>query len=97
MSPNSRIHATVSGRVQGVGFRYFVHRDARQLGLTGWVRNHTDGTVQVVAEGSEQDLNELVSRLNEGPPMAWVKDVAIQWQAAEGSFTDFTLQPTPYR
>jgi len=79
-----------------VGFRFFVRRNAHQLGLTGWVRNRTDGTIEVVAEGNRQDLQEFVAKLRAGPQMSWVKDIAIQWETAKGSFDDFLVAPTAY-
>lgn len=57
----------VQGRVQGVGFRWFVHREASELDLRGWVRNTEDGEVEVVASGSAEDLSELRSSLRRGP------------------------------
>ncbi len=65
----------VSGRVQGVGFRWFVRKHAHYLGLTGWVRNEPDGRVQVYAVGSPDALNELAGWLHKGPPTATVRGV----------------------
>lgn len=65
----------VRGRVQGVGFRWFVDHEARQLGLSGWVRNNYDGTVEVLAVGSEQQLEALRKRLVRGPRAARVDEV----------------------
>jgi acylphosphatase len=65
----------VRGRVQGVGFRWFVEREAQVLGLYGWVRNNFDGSVEVLATGSREQLNELRRRLREGPRAARVDDV----------------------
>ena len=65
----------VRGRVQGVGFRWFVDHEARQLGLAGWVRNNIDGTVEVLAMGNHQQLATLLSRLQRGPRAARVDDV----------------------
>lgn len=65
----------VHGRVQGVGYRYFVLRTARELGLAGWARNLPDGSVEVVAEGSEAALESLEESLREGPSLARVSDV----------------------
>ena len=62
----------VSGRVQGVGFRWFVDHEARQLGVTGYVRNNIDGSVEVLAQGTEQQLNALGKKLQEGPRAARV-------------------------
>ncbi|HET7102768.1 MAG TPA: acylphosphatase [Terracidiphilus sp.] len=61
------LHFLVKGRVQGVGFRWFVHREASELGLRGWVRNTEDGDVEVVAAGSQEDLTVLRECLRAGP------------------------------
>lgn len=61
------LHFLIRGRVQGVGFRWFVHREASELELRGWVRNTEDGEVEVVAAGDPDDLNELRSSLRKGP------------------------------
>ncbi len=60
-------HFLIRGRVQGVGFRWFVHREASELNLRGWVRNTEDGEVEVVAAGDPEDLNELRQSLRRGP------------------------------
>jgi acylphosphatase len=65
----------VRGRVQGVGFRWFVEREAHILGIAGWVRNRSDGTVEVLAVGTRDQLSGLRSRLREGPRAARVDDV----------------------
>ena len=61
------LHFLVQGRVQGVGFRWFVHREASELRLSGWVRNTEDGDVEVVASGTAEDLAELRASLRRGP------------------------------
>jgi acylphosphatase len=61
------LHFLIKGRVQGVGFRWFVHREASELDLRGWVRNTDDGDVEVVASGSAEDLAELRASLRRGP------------------------------
>jgi acylphosphatase len=61
------LHFLIRGRVQGVGFRWFVHREATELELRGWVRNTEDGDVEVVASGSAEDINELRTSLRRGP------------------------------
>jgi len=86
-----RLHAIVRGDVQGVGFRYFVQRKAQQLGLTGWVRNNADGTVEVVAEGARPELNQLDRVLWEGPRLARVDAVDERWSEATGGFDRFDL------
>jgi acylphosphatase len=65
----------VRGRVQGVGFRWFVEREAHILGIVGWVRNKADGSVEVLAMGTRDQLNGLRSRLREGPRAARVDDI----------------------
>lgn len=86
-----RLDATVLGHVQGVGFRYFVLDHARQLGLTGWVRNLPAGTVEVLAEGAKADLETLLSRLQRGPTGARVSDVRFSWFEASGEFDFFRV------
>jgi acylphosphatase len=63
----------ISGRVQGVGFRYFAQRAARELGVTGWARNLDDGSVEVHANGSRKQLDDFEARLRKGPPGADVR------------------------
>ena len=67
----------VSGRVQGVGFRWFVEREAATLGITGWVRNRDDGRVEVMATGTREQLSALDARLRQGPRAARVDEVAV--------------------
>lgn len=66
----------VSGRVQGVGFRWFVEREAAQIGITGWVRNCSNGDVEVMATGSREQHNALRPRLQQGPRASRVDDVS---------------------
>jgi len=86
-----RLHAVVHGDVQGVGFRYYVQRKARQLGLHGWVRNNDDGTVELVAEGGRDELEQLKRALQEGPRMARVDRVETQWSNGTGNLRAFEL------
>lgn len=91
---NSRLHATVIGRVQGVSFRYFVLDLAQSLDLRGWVRNRWDGSVELAAEGSQQNLERLLQELKEGPPMARVANVDFEWLDATGEFDGFQVRST---
>ncbi|HEY3705333.1 MAG TPA: acylphosphatase [Terracidiphilus sp.] len=75
------LHFLVRGRVQGVGFRWFVHREASELELRGWVRNTEDGDVEIVACGDPRDLNELRSSLRRGPRGARVDNVLEHYLA----------------
>ncbi len=84
-----RIHAIVLGVVQGVFFRRNTKIQAGNLGLTGWVRNLPDGTVEVVAEGSEESLKKLLEWLHKGPLDAVVKGVKYEWLKATGEFEGF--------
>src|SRR3954467_1422204 len=68
----------VTGRVQGVGFRWFVEREARALGLGGWVRNRANGSVEVLASGTNQQLNALYDKLKQGPRAARVDNVDVE-------------------
>jgi len=81
--PSMVLHFLIRGRVQGVGFRWFVHREASELELRGWVRNTEDGDVEVVASGPVEDLNELRSSLRRGPRGARV-DQLIEHYLDEG-------------
>jgi len=91
---NSRLHAHVEGRVQGVGFRYFVEETAITLDLKGWVRNRWDGSVEVVAEGERQSLEKLLHALRRGPRSAQVSDVRTEWSPASGEFDHFRVRMT---
>jgi acylphosphatase len=84
-----RLHASVRGVVHGVGFRHFVLQAARGLGLTGWVANRHDGTVEVVAEGPEDRLEILLGDLRRGPRSARVESVEASWSDATGEFAEF--------
>jgi len=87
----SRVHVVISGRVQGVAFRYYAQRWATELGLTGWVRNLYDGGVEVVAEGKKDGLDALLTRLRRGPSLAVVEDLEIVWEEPTGEFPDFRV------
>lgn len=86
-----RLHAFVSGRVQGVFFRSETSDLASNLNLKGWVRNLRDGRVEVVAEGEDDKLEELVKFLHKGPPHAIVADVWITWEKFKNEFQVFDV------
>ena len=88
---HQRVHAKIFGRVQGVNFRFYTRLTAAQIGLKGWVRNRADGSVEVVAEGTPEQLAELIQFLNKGPESAFVSRVEIDWLAATGEFADFQI------
>ena len=82
----------ISGRVQGVGYRYFVLQLARNLNLTGYVRNLRDGRVEVAAEGEEQILKSLLVELQQGPAGASVVKVETKWQETTGDLAAFEVK-----
>ena len=84
--------AVARGEVQGVSFRYFVLRNARSLGLKGYVRNLPKGhSVEVVAEGEREGLEVLLGHLKQGPPGADVQEVDVHWTEASGVYQDFRV------
>jgi acylphosphatase len=87
----TRAHIFVSGRVQGVFFRDHTQRWASSLGLTGWVRNVWDGRVEVLAEGEKEKVEDLISRLRQGPPLARVDNLEVNWEDYTGEFKDFRI------
>jgi acylphosphatase len=89
-----RLHAIVEGRVQGVGFRYFTQRQAVLLGLTGWVRNRWKGTVEVIAEGSREDIEKLLQSIRRGPHAGTTQNVEYDFQEATGEFISFQIRRT---
>lgn len=86
-----RIRAVVSGRVQGVGFRYFVLQTARGLELTGYVRNTPEGNVEVLADGPPHALDSLVKRINEGSPASLVQSVRVERFHNPGGYASFDV------
>ncbi len=82
----------VRGRVQGVGFRWFVEREAHILGVAGWVRNNGDGSVEVLAQGTREQLTGLRSRLREGPRAARVDAVEETEARAVAGISNFRIE-----
>lgn len=87
-----RVHMWVKGRVQNVGFRAHVQYSARQIGVTGWVRNVGDDTVEAVGEGKPEQLERLVDAMKLGPRGAQVDESNVEWQNATGEFKDFQMR-----
>ena len=88
-----RLQAVVSGRVQGVGFREFVRHEAATRGICGYVRNSDDGQrVEVVAEGADAAIGELVDVLHRGPRFAVVDDVDAEFSEASLGFAKFSVE-----
>jgi len=93
----ARIRATVRGQVQGVGFRWFVVREAAQLGLVGWVANASDGTVLLEAEGERHALDRLVALVGRGPPGADVDGVSTLELRPLGTESSFSMRGLGHR
>ena len=84
----------VTGRVQGVGFRWFVEHAAVQLGLAGWVRNRADGSVEVLASGPRQKLQDLYTELRKGPRASRVENVEVEDAAPDINMKSFRIEGT---
>ena len=88
----ARLHLIVSGRVQGVGFRFSAYDEAKDLALAGWVRNLPDGDVEIVAEGSRKNLQILAAWAHLGPPSAHVTQVREDWSESTEQFSEFRIR-----
>jgi acylphosphatase len=86
------VHMIVKGMVQGVGFRYFVWREATRLGVSGYVRNLYNGSVEVEAEGDRSLLEQFIKEVKAGPRMAHVADLEIEWQNFQARFKGFEVR-----
>ena len=73
------VNMKITGKVQGVGFRYFVLRQAQELGITGWVSNKSNGDVEAFAQGEKADLERFIAKVKEGPSFSRVEDVSLNW------------------
>lgn len=82
----------VYGVVQGVFFRAFTRDWASRLGLSGYVRNMSDGSVEIVAEGSEESIKELIERVKVGPPAASVERVEVKWREPSNAYSGFRIE-----
>lgn len=87
-----RIHAWISGRVQGVFFRWETRELASKLKIKGWAKNLRDGRVEVIAEGDEEKLNELIKFLHKGPTYARVSKVELNWEEFRNEFDQFFVK-----
>lgn len=87
----ARLSAQVTGMVQGVNFRWYTQRRASELGLVGWVRNRSDGSVEFIAEGERGALERLLDAVRAGSPEAVVENVDAQWSTPTGEFHRFEI------
>lgn len=90
----SRMHVLVRGLVQGVGFRFFVFQYGTNLNLRGWVRNRYNGQVEVMAEGRKDILEAFLEKVKEGPQMAQVDGVDVDWYTPTNELPEFTILAT---
>jgi len=88
----ARVTVEVYGRVQGVGYRYFVQSQARQLGISGWVRNRRDGSVELEAEGSRANLEQFLQAIRRGPAAARIERVHSVWGPYTGQYDGFEVR-----
>lgn len=86
-----QLQLTVHGRVQGVYFRASTQREAKRLGLGGWVRNRPDGAIEILAEGEETSIRELYGWAQKGPSAARVERVDTRWRSFTGEYADFRI------
>ncbi|MEM9195470.1 MAG: acylphosphatase [Myxococcota bacterium] len=89
-----RIHLVCRGRVQGVFFRASAQREARQNGLTGWVKNRPDGAVEMIVEGEEDYVKDFLAWAQHGPTTARVDKVETKWRSYTGEFSNFRIVPS---
>jgi len=87
-----KVKIKIFGDVQGVFFRYSAKEKAWQLGLKGWAENADDGTVEITAEGEEENLKKFIDWCYAGPPMAKVEKTEIEWQEAKNEFQEFMIK-----
>lgn len=86
------VQLTISGQVQGVGFRYFTYTMARQLGVVGWVSNRRDGSVEIKAEATNLVMEKFIEYLDQGPSYGRVDEIEIQHLSEVGAYTSFTIR-----
>ena len=91
MDDKVRAHAIIKGRVQGVFFRMETQRAAVERGVTGWVRNLPDGSVEAVMEANRSSVESLIKWCWKGPPASEVKEVVVKWEAFTGEFSSFEI------
>jgi acylphosphatase len=89
--PLTRAHVFITGRVQGVSFRWYTQDKAQELDLTGWVRNLWDGRVEAIFEGEEQAVREAVAWCRTGPPFARVDSIEVKFEEPTGDFDRFRM------
>jgi acylphosphatase len=94
INDNNSLHITVDGHVQGVGFRYFVKEKADFLSLSGWVRNRYDGSVEILAQGDPDKLQQLLEAVHLGPSRSIITSVKSDWQNDRPQYSQFSMLPS---
>ncbi|MFC1528419.1 acylphosphatase [Candidatus Latescibacterota bacterium] len=88
----SAAHMIAHGRVQGVGFRFFVREQASVFGVTGWVKNLYDGTVEIHVEGEKDVVNNFIEKIKKGPMFGLVSELTVNWIEPTGTYSNFSIQ-----
>ncbi len=88
----SRLQVQLKGVVQGVGYRYHISRRANDMGVTGWVKNRADGSVEIEAVGDRSALEEFLNYARIGPAGAHVEDVSVKWHEDEPGYSSFDIR-----
>ena len=86
-----KVNLTISGKVQGVGFRYFVLRQAQELGINGWVSNKPNGDVEALAQGEKADLEQFIAKVKEGTTFSRVDNVNLEWMNKGEQYFGFEI------
>jgi len=94
MKMSRTVHVLITGTVQGVGYRAFVERQARRLGICGWVRNRRDGSVEAVFSGDAEGVGAILTACRSGPRLAMVEEVRVTERSADGDLREFDVLPT---
>ena len=79
LEDNLTVNMKITGKVQGVGFRYFVLRQAQELSINGWVSNKSNGDVEALAQGAKEGLDHFITKVEQGPAFSRVEDVSLNW------------------
>ena len=85
------VNMKITGKVQGVGFRFFVQQQVQELGITGWVSNKSNGDVEALAQGDKEDLDQFIAKVKEGPSFSRVDDVILNWEDGQENYTSFEI------
>ncbi len=92
MMAKARLHVYIEGRVQGVFFRASTMEESCSLGLSGWVKNCSDGRVEAVFEGERDNVEQVLEWCHKGPPGAMVRNVEVNWEDTTGEFDSFSIE-----